>query len=434
MRVATRFLVLLSALLTLGLLNACGDANSPTRTGAAGARSEGGGKGDPDASGGVGNSDAGVGNATAAGGVGATSGVPTRGGSSAGGMGAAGAVGGAQQLAGASGMGGGSSWGDAPTGSGLPNLPTGGIPKPAGGSDNLKVLDWAGLPGAASYSFDDTQPSQVEHWAELRDLGVRLTFYANPTGSWFTNYEATWKEAVQRGSELGNHTVNHCYADLKTCPSEKPPLASQELELDQCSSYVTGTLGQSEVWSVAYPYGDTAWESYSKERFLLGRGVSRGMVAPQDTTDPWLLPIAAANGGETAEFFNGYLDTAGGAHQWVIFMLHSILPTQYNWYAGVDIGSISGSVAYGKSKWIWIDSVVNIGAYWLGQRLLSGTVPTVSGQSKTWTWNLPAHFPKGKYLRVTVAGGTLTQGSPLAWNDQGYYEVALDQGTLTWSP
>ena len=47
----------------------------------------------------------------------------------------------------------------------------------------------------------------------------------------------------------------------------------------------------------------------------------------------------------------------------------------------------------------------------------------------------PAHFPPGKYLRVTVSGGTLTQaGSTLAWDDHGFYEVSLDAGTLTLSP
>ena len=52
-----------------------------------------------------------------------------------------------------------------------------------------------------------------------------------------------------------------------------------------------------------------------------------------------------------------------------------------------------------------------------------------------WTWTLPAHFPPGRYLRVKVDGGTLTQASaPLPWDEHGYYEVALDAGTLTLSP
>ena len=48
---------------------------------------------------------------------------------------------------------------------------------------------------------------------------------------------------------------------------------------------------------------------------------------------------------------------------------------------------------------------------------------------------MPDHFPPGKYLRVTVAEGTLTQGGQtLTWDDHGYYEIALDAGSVTLGP
>ena len=41
----------------------------------------------------------------------------------------------------------------------------------------------------------------------------------------------------------------------------------------------------------------------------------------------------------------------------------------------------------------------------------------------------------GKYLRVTVTGGTPMQGgAAVDWDDHGYYEVALDTGSLTLAP
>jgi hypothetical protein len=61
--------------------------------------------------------------------------------------------------------------------------------------------------------------------------------------------------------------------------------------------------------------------------------------------------------------------------------------------------------------------------------------PTTSGSDTTWTWTLPAHFPPGRYLRVKVDGGTLKQGGgALTWDDHGYYEIALDAGSVTLSP
>jgi hypothetical protein len=59
----------------------------------------------------------------------------------------------------------------------------------------------------------------------------------------------------------------------------------------------------------------------------------------------------------------------------------------------------------------------------------------MSGSDKTWTWKLPANFPPGKFLRVTVPGGTLKQnGATLPWDPHGYYEIALDAGSVTVSP
>jgi hypothetical protein len=63
------------------------------------------------------------------------------------------------------------------------------------------------------------------------------------------------------------------------------------------------------------------------------------------------------------------------------------------------------------------------------------TAPVTATGTTTWTWSLPAFFPPGHVLRVTVDGGALSPGGqPLAWDGHGYYEMALDAGTLTWAP
>jgi hypothetical protein len=112
------------------------------------------------------------------------------------------------------------------------------------------------------------------------------------------------------------------------------------------------------------------------------------------------------------------------------------LPDAQNWYAGVDIGTVTGSIAHAKSlSDVWIDTFANVGAYWLGQKTLEAATPTQAAGGTTWSWTLPPHFPPGKVLRVTVGGGKLKQKTTaLAWDGHGYYEVSLDAGTLSWSP
>src|SRR5579862_1153744 len=83
------------------------------------------------------------------------------------------------------------------------------VPRPAGAPGNLKVLDWAGFTSAVSYTFDDGQPSQIEHYADLAAAGVRMTFFINSAGaSWEAGFVDTFSRAVRDGHEVANHTVH----------------------------------------------------------------------------------------------------------------------------------------------------------------------------------------------------------------------------------
>ncbi|HXU02539.1 MAG TPA: polysaccharide deacetylase family protein [Polyangia bacterium] len=335
---------------------------------------------------------------------------------------------------GASGGGTGGGGGVVVIGPGLPVPPgPGNVPPPSGTPGNLKVLDWAGFKSAVTYTFDDAQPSQVEHYAELQAMGVRLTFYITSSSG---GIEATFKQAVMDGHEMGNHTVHHCHADLTGCSNTAAAPGSVAAELDDCNTFITGRLGQSAVWTAASPFGDTGWDAPDMMRFFINRGVGSGTIPANSTYDPFNLPCHAAVEGETAAMFNAQIDGAESMGRWLIFLVHTIAPTSQSWYAPIDISVVTDSVAHAKSLGdVWIDSVVNVGAYWRGQKVVAAATPTASGGGQTWTWTLPDHFPPGRVLRVTVDGGTLSQnGTPLTWDPHGYYEIALDAKTLTLAP
>jgi peptidoglycan/xylan/chitin deacetylase (PgdA/CDA1 family) len=344
----------------------------------------------------------------------------------AGGTGGSGGPGGAD-----SGVGGG-----APA-SGLP-VPPGAadMPKPSGTPGNLKVLDWAGFRSALTYTFDDAQPSQVEHYAELQATGARMTFFI--TSGNIAGFDPTFTQAALDGHEIGNHTVHHCHADLTGCSGA---LASLAAEIDDCNSYITSHYGQTAVWTAASPFGDTGYDLPDADRFFLNRGVFAGSIAPRDSTDPFNLPCHAAVDGETVDSFNSAIDASHTAGRWLIMLIHTLMPTTANWYAPIDISVVTGSAGHAQALGdVWIDSMVNVGAYWRAQKVVSAATPTIApttpgtSQTMTWTWTLPVHFPTGKYLRVTVDGGTLSQGgTPIPWDAHGYYEIALDAGSLTLS-
>jgi peptidoglycan/xylan/chitin deacetylase (PgdA/CDA1 family) len=311
------------------------------------------------------------------------------------------------------------------------------VARPAGTSalPGLRVLDWAGFKGALSYTFDDGQPSHHEHYPKLKAERVRVTYYINyPVGTWWPGFDATWKDAIAQGSEIGNHTTHHCRAaeltdnNSSTCPSG---LANAGAEFDDSNDYIRTKLGQAAVWTTAYPFGDTDYRSAAASRFLVARGVWPGMVAPGTGSDALNLPVTGFAGGDRT-----VVDNAVAQGRWMIYLFHTLLPTTQNWGDGNEIGAVTGNMAYAKSLGtMWIDSVVNIGAYWRGQQLLQGATPSTSAGVTTWSWTLPANFPSGRKLRVVVDGGTLSQnGTPLGWDRRGYYEVSLDAQSLSWKP
>jgi len=229
----------------------------------------------------------------------------------------------------------------------------GDVPRPSGTSANLRVLPWAGFSAGVSYTFDDSQPSQLEHWQELKATGIRMTFYINSVSNWAAGYDDTWRDALAQGHEIANHTVHHCRpseltdADTSTCSNG---LATVEEEIDQCTAYIASPIGQPAVWTFAYPFGDLGYKAAASTRFFLARGVQQGTIAPNDARDPFNLPIIGyagdptVPGGDPVTLFNTDIDTAVTQGRWLIYLFHSILPTTNNWFAGEDIAAITGSI------------------------------------------------------------------------------------------
>lgn len=402
--------------LPLGLLlAACSSSAPPDYHASAGAGGGGGANSNAGANGGT-QPSAG----TPSGGTTSGGGSPMTGGGGATSAGTSG-EGGGGAAASAGSSSGGTAGGTAAGPSDLP-LPPGqaDVPKPSGAPGDIEVLDWAGFKAAVSYSFDDSNTTQIEHYEELRALAVRFTFYMWTGKSDAAN--SIWKTAVKDGHEIGNHTKSHS-SDGTTS------------DINAATDFIKQTYGV-EPYTMAAPNGSGVYTNLAKPLFMINRGVGNALIVPNGNSDAFTLPTYIPPTGASAGAFNEQVDSARDAGAWRTMCIHGFQGGNDGAYQPVPFEAFVSSVEHAKSFGdVWIDSIVNVGAYWLGQKAFSQAMTMTSGNDKTWTWTLPDHFPPGRYLRVKVGGGTLKQnGQPLSWDAHGYYELALDRESVTLSP
>jgi hypothetical protein len=388
----------------------------------------------PDPSPGTGGATAGTGGGQASGGVGATSGgaPATGGGAGSGGVSATGGSGsgGVSSTGGAGpGTGGGSSTGGSGTGGGnvgpgiadIPPAPgPADVPQPAGTPTDITVRDWAGFPAAVTYSFDDNDGSQLDRYAEMHAIGGRYTYYLVSSNFGVAITDPRWHEIYDDGNEIGNHTTNH------SCGTS---------QIDGANTALEGEFGEKPT-TLAAPNGDDACQGQAAGRVFINREVGPASpVTPLDGSDPFALNCYIPAAGQAADQYNANINSALSGNGWVIYVIHGINPGTSHTFQPVSWDGLKAAIEYAKENDVWIDTMENIGSYWLGQKAFAAATSQTTGDSTTWTWTLPAQFPPDKYLRVTVDGGTLTQGgAPLTWDPHGYYEIALDELSVTLAP
>jgi peptidoglycan/xylan/chitin deacetylase (PgdA/CDA1 family) len=302
------------------------------------------------------------------------------------------------------------------------------VAKPAGAVGGLSVLNWAGFKAALSLNFDDANSSQISNYTALEALGVPYTFFL-----WASKISqgptSAWQKAVTDGHEMGNHTQDHYSTAAQ----------ASQAEVDEADTTIQSDLGV-KTSTFASPSGFTTYIPFGSMHHFIVRSASGGLVAPNSSetssggTPNWeQVPCFIPAMGAPASSFESQIDGARSSGGWQVILVHGFIGGTDSAYQPVNLSDYQTMVMYAKTfPDLWIGTMVNVAAYWRAQSILKTVTATTAGGVQTYTWTMPANFPTGKYLRVTVTGGTVSQnGQPLTWDSHGYYEISLDEGSLT---
>jgi hypothetical protein len=354
--------------------------------------------------------------------IGAGGAVPAVGGTSGSGGVTGGGTGGRTAAGGNTGSSAGGTTGTT-TMSGLPVPPgSANVSPPTGNATTVTVINWAGFKSAVTFSFDDDNDSQIADYPMLQAAGGQYTFFMWTNRSQAMN--AIWKQALKDGHEIGNHTLSH-----------DPNSHCTAADIKSASDFIMSNLGVT-AQTFAAPNGNTCFSTPASMYFFIDRGTGPATpVMPNDNSNPLNLNCYIPDPSQPLTKFKTQIDGGHTAGGWVIYVVHGFSMTDGS-YQPVNISDMTGAITYAKGlNDMWVGAMVNVGAYWVAQKAVKNAMTsTAANGDKTWTWTLPAHFPAGHYLRVTTDGGTLKQnGTALAWDPHGYYEIALDAGSVTLS-
>jgi beta-glucosidase len=230
---------------------------------------------------------------------------------------------------------------------------------------------------AISLSFDDARLSQVDKGIPLLDkYHVKGTFYVSPDN--LIERLNGWKQAVDKGHEIGNHTIvhpcsgNYPWANHKAL--EDYTLLDMYLELDSASHIIEDLLGVTPV-SFAYTCGHS----------FVGRGLQTFSYVPliaamfgtartwmdNTTADPLFCDFAQLPGieldGKSFAEIKERIETAKENGSWLILAGHEMSDAGLQTSRLSTLDSIC-QYAMDPGNGIWIDHVSAVGNYVRDQR------------------------------------------------------------------
>ena len=227
-----------------------------------------------------------------------------------------------------------------------------------------------GCQGAVSLTFDDGLSSQLETAIPmLNECDLKATFYVNPRGDDWREKMAPWREVVESGHEVGNHTVNHpCSRNFSGKPTgglESMTLADIETDIVEAERRLKESIPESGSRTFCYPcYMDFVGEGLSRRSYVpivaryfpaaRGKGEKVNHPVSRDLHYLSSWPVERMSGAELV----GLAERSASQGGWGILTFHGIhqghLPV-----ADVDLGELCGFLARNRDR-IWTATVAEV--------------------------------------------------------------------------
>ena len=259
----------------------------------------------------------------------------------------------------------------------------------------ITTVPWDGHPGAVSFTFDDSEISQLNNLGEYfeKNQDIKVTFFM--TGGMNAGNQSKYFPMAEKGHEIGNHSKSH--DDLtKSGINLKSEITDYKYDLEQRSG------AEVVAFATPYCYYNDAVEAEIAKAHIVNRNCQGATKYKWDEEPVWERISSDCYQGNTQQS-KGNMSEAKQKNAWTVQLNHGVDGAGFGY--GITPSDMIAIMDEAKAQGLWRAPMGRVAAYYRAHFVIDKATSTnIDGGFKvTWTSPHPA-MPKSVPLRVKIEG------------------------------
>ena len=258
----------------------------------------------------------------------------------------------------------------------------------------ITTVPWDGHPGAVSFTFDDSEISQLNNLGEYfeKNQDIKVTFFM--TGGMNAGNQSKYFPMAEKGHEIGNHSKTH--ADLTNSNNLKGEITDYKYDLEQRSG------AEVVAFATPYCYYNDAVEAEIAKAHIVNRNCQGATKYKWDEEPVWERISSDCYQGNTQQS-KGNMSEAKQKNAWTVQLNHGVDGAGFGY--GITPSDMISIMDEAKAQGLWRAPMGRVAAYYRAHFVIDKATSTnIDGGFKvTWTSPHPA-MPKSVPLRVKIEG------------------------------
>ena len=281
----------------------------------------------------------------------------------------------------------------------------------------ITTVPWDGHPGAVSFTFDDSEISQLNNLGDYfeKNQDIKVTFFM--TGGMNAGNQSKYFPMAEKGHEIGNHSKTH--ADLTNSNNLKGEITDYKYDLEQRSG------AEVVAFATPYCYYNDAVEAEIAKAHIVNRNCQGATKYKWDEEPIWERISSDCYQGNTQQS-KGNMSEAKQKNAWTVQLNHGVDGAGFGY--GITPSDMISIMDEAKAQGLWRAPMGRVAAYYRAHFVIDKASATdIEGGFKV-TWKSPhSAMPKSVPLRVKIegaAGKTVKQkGKEVKAEEDGSYVI-----------